>query len=50
MKWLRDSLGLIETASETEQLASSVSDNGDVYFVPAFSGLFAPYWEMNARG
>ena len=50
VKWLRDSLGLIETASETEKLASSVSDNGDVYFVPAFSGLFAPYWEMNARG
>lgn len=50
MKWLRDGLGLIKDASETEQLARSVEDNGDVYFVPAFSGLFAPYWETSARG
>lgn len=50
IKWLRDGLGLISNASETEQLASSVPDNGDVYFVPAFSGLFAPYWELTARG
>lgn len=50
IKWLRDNMGIIKNASETEQLASSVQDNGDVFFVPAFSGLFAPYWEMNARG
>lgn len=50
VKWLRDSLGIIQNAAETEALASSVSDNGDVYFVPAFSGLFAPHWETSARG
>ncbi|XP_047140126.1 glycerol kinase 3 isoform X1 [Hydra vulgaris] len=48
--WLRDQLGIIKSASETEALASSVKDNGNVYFVPAFSGLFAPYWDMSARG
>ncbi len=50
VQWLRDQLGLIETASEVESLASSVADNGGVYFVPAFSGLFAPYWRSDARG
>jgi glycerol kinase len=50
VQWLRDQLGLIETAVEVEQLARSVEDNGGVYFVPAFSGLFAPYWRDDARG
>ena len=50
VQWLRDNLGLIEKASETEAIASSVEDAGGVYFVPAFSGLFAPHWDMYARG
>ncbi|MBO0688492.1 MAG: glycerol kinase GlpK [Candidatus Dormibacteraeota bacterium] len=50
VQWLRDNLGLISNAAETEGLASSVSDTGGCYFVPAFSGLFAPYWDMYARG
>ena len=50
IQWLRDNLGLIKDASETEAIASSVEDAGGVYFVPAFSGLFAPYWDMYARG
>ncbi len=50
VQWLRDNLGLIEKSSDIEALAKSVSDNGDVYFVPAFSGLYAPYWKENARG
>jgi len=50
VQWLRDNLGLIENAAETEEIASSVEDAGGVYFVPAFSGLFAPYWDMYARG
>ena len=50
VKWLRDSLGLIESAGETEALARSVADNGGVYFVPALTGLGAPYWEPEARG
>lgn len=50
VQWLRDNLGLIESASEVEKLAASVDDNGDVYFVPAFSGLFAPHWRPDARG
>ena len=50
VQWLRDNLGLIQKSSEIEQLARSVSDNGGVYFVPAFSGLYAPYWKDNARG
>jgi glycerol kinase len=50
VQWLRDQLGLIRTAAEVEQLARSVEDNGGVYFVPAFSGLFAPYWRDDARG
>jgi len=50
VQWLRDQLGLIRSAPEIEQLARSVDDNGDVYVVPAFSGLFAPYWRPDARG
>ena len=50
IQWLRDSLGIIRTSAEVEALASSVEDSGDVYFVPAFSGLFAPYWRPDARG
>lgn len=50
IQWLRDNLGLIDSAADVEALASSVDDNGDVYFVPAFSGLFAPYWRPDARG
>ncbi|MFL9841450.1 glycerol kinase [Sphingomonas sp. ST-64] len=50
VKWLRDSLGLIANAGETEALARSVDDNGGVYFVPALSGLGAPWWEPGARG
>ncbi|HEX5852620.1 MAG TPA: glycerol kinase GlpK [Solirubrobacteraceae bacterium] len=50
VQWLRDRLGLIETAQEVETLARTVDDNGGVYFVPAFSGLFAPYWRDDARG
>ena len=50
VQWLRDNLGLIATAAEIEPLARSVPDNGGVYFVPAFSGLYAPYWKDNARG
>jgi glycerol kinase len=50
VQWLRDSLGLIGTAAETESIAGEVDDCGGVYFVPAFSGLFAPHWDMRARG
>jgi glycerol kinase len=50
VQWLRDNLGLIESSSDIEALAASVADNGGVYFVPAFSGLYAPYWKDNARG
>ena len=50
MQWLRDNLGIIRTTEEVERLAASVPDNGDVYFVPAFSGLYAPYWRTDARG
>jgi glycerol kinase len=50
VQWVRDNLGLIEKSSDIEKLALSVSDNGGVYFVPAFSGLYAPYWKDNARG
>lgn len=50
IQWLRDQLGIIESAPEVEKLASSVENNGGVYFVPAFSGLFAPYWRPDARG
>jgi len=50
VQWLRDNLGVIQKSSEIESLARSVPDNGGVYFVPAFSGLYAPYWKDNARG
>ncbi len=50
VQWLRDSLGLITTASEVDALAGSVADSGGVYIVPAFSGLYAPYWREDARG
>jgi glycerol kinase len=50
VQWLRDNLGLIENSSDVETLAGTVSDNGGVYFVPAFSGLYAPYWKDDARG
>jgi glycerol kinase len=50
VQWLRDNLGLISSAPEVETLAKTVDDNGGVYFVPAFSGLFAPYWRSEARG
>ena len=50
VQWLRDGLGLIDESSDVEGLARSVDDNGDVYLVPAFSGLFAPHWRSDARG
>ena len=50
VQWLRDQLGIIASAREIEALATSVPDNGGIYFVPAFSGLFAPYWRSDARG
>jgi len=50
VQWLRDNLGIIRTSSEIEQLATQVEDNGGVYFVPAFAGLGAPYWDPYARG
>jgi glycerol kinase len=50
VQWLRDNLGLIKTAPEVEELAKTVEDSGGIYFVPAFSGLFAPYWRSDARG
>jgi glycerol kinase len=50
VQWLRDNLELISSAPEIEQLAATVEDNGGAYFVPAFSGLFAPYWRSDARG
>ncbi|MCB2174239.1 MAG: glycerol kinase GlpK [Actinomycetales bacterium] len=50
IQWLRDNLGIISSAPEVEELAKTVEDNGGAYFVPAFSGLFAPYWRADARG
>ena len=50
VQWLRDNLGIISESAEVEELAATVDDNGDVYFVPAFSGLFAPHWRPDARG
>ena len=50
VQWLRDNLGMISRSDEIETLALSVKDNGGVYIVPAFSGLYAPYWKSNARG
>ncbi len=50
VQWLRDNMGIIRTSGEIEALAQTVSDNGGVYFVPAFSGLYAPHWKDSARG
>lgn len=50
VRWLRDNLNLIKTSGDIEPLAKTVKDSGGVYFVPAFSGLFAPYWRTDARG
>ena len=50
VQWLRDNLGIIEKSADVETLARTVEDNGGVYFVPAFSGLYAPYWKESARG
>lgn len=50
VQWLRDNLGIIQTSADIEPLANSVPDNGGAYFVPAFSGLYAPYWKADARG
>jgi glycerol kinase len=50
VQWLRDNLGIIRSSNEIEALAASVPDNGGVYIVPAFSGLFAPHWRADARG
>lgn len=50
IQWLRDNLGLIQSSAEIEPLAKLVEDNGGIYFVPAFSGLYAPYWKSDARG
>lgn len=50
INWLRDNLGIIEKVQEAENVASRVMHTGDVYFVPAFSGLYAPYWQQDARG
>ena len=50
VQWMRDNLGMIQTSAEIERLARTVDDNGGVYFVPAFSGLYAPYWKASARG
>ena len=50
VQWVRDNLGIIQNSSEIEPLARTVNDNGGVYFVPAFSGLYAPYWKDSARG
>lgn len=50
VQWCRDNLGIIDKSSDIETLAATVPDNGDVYFVPAFSGLYAPYWRADARG
>ena len=50
VQWMRDNLGIIDSAADIEALAATVEDNGGAYFVPAFSGLFAPYWRSDARG
>jgi glycerol kinase len=50
VQWMRDNLGLIRRSSDIEDLAKTVEDNGGIYFVPAFSGLFAPHWRSDARG
>ena len=50
IQWLRDGLGIIKSAAEAEELALTVNDNGDLYFVPSFTGMGAPYWDQHARG
>ena len=50
VRWLRDNMQLVKTAAEVETLAAKVKDTAGVYFVPAFSGLYAPYWRSDARG
>lgn len=50
VRWLRDNLSIIQSSADIEKLAKTVKDSGGVYFVPAFSGLFAPYWRTDARG
>ena len=50
VKWLRDEMGLSSSAAESEEVAASIADNGNVYFVPAFTGLGAPHWDMYSRG
>jgi glycerol kinase len=50
VQWLRDNLGIIQSSADVESLARSVEDSGGIYFVPAFSGLYAPYWKADARG
>ncbi len=50
VQWLRDNLEMIDSAAESESVALSVEDSGGCYLVPAFSGLFAPYWRSDARG
>lgn len=50
IKWLRDNMNMLQDVSETESLAEEVMTTGDVYFVPAFHGLYAPYWRKDARG
>lgn len=49
-RWLQDNINLIESVKEIEEVTKSVENSGDVYFVPAFSGLYAPYWQQDARG
>ncbi len=49
-RWLQDNINLIESVKEIEEVTNSVENSGDVYFVPAFSGLYAPYWNQDARG
>lgn len=49
-RWLRDNLDMIKDMKEIDTVVSTVKDSGDVYFVPAFSGLYAPYWKQEARG
>jgi len=50
LSWLKDNINLLQNASEIEPIATQAGSNGDVYFVPAFSGLYAPYWQQDARG
>ncbi len=50
VQWMRDNMGMIEKSTDIEPLAKTVDDNGGAYFVPAFSGLYAPYWKSSARG